>query len=279
MGTHCTMPFHLSEDNGGHKVPCGKCYACKQRRAIGWSLRLLNENKYIMSSYFVTLTYNTHFVPITKKGFMTLKTTDVQLFFKRLRKQEKQCGNNLKITYFLAGEYGSQTKRPHYHIIMYNLQEPLNLVKAWAIKSKPIGDIHVGQVTGASIGYCLKYISKEKTIPMHENDDRKPEFSLMSKRLGIRYLDTHTRWHNNDATKRCYIPLEDGLKAPMPRYYKDKIFSEESKEEIAYYYHQLHQKNIDEILASGQCPEQLRLMNHEAGKTKQKIKSKQKEKL
>ncbi len=40
----------------------------------------------------------------------------MQLFIKRLRKYF----NNNKIKYFYCGEYGTQTLRPHYHMIVYN---------------------------------------------------------------------------------------------------------------------------------------------------------------
>jgi len=43
---------------------------------------------------------------------------DVQLFVKRLRKDQDARGL-AKIRYYLVGEYGDQTKRPHYHAAIF----------------------------------------------------------------------------------------------------------------------------------------------------------------
>ena len=71
-------------------LPCGRCYPCTMRRVSGWSFRLVQEDKRAYSSSFLTLTYNTKHVPLSKKGFMTLRKTDLQSFFKRLRYYEKE---------------------------------------------------------------------------------------------------------------------------------------------------------------------------------------------
>lgn len=105
---------------------------------------------------------------------MTIEKTAMQLFFKRLRKAHGKS----KIKYFCVGEYGGKTNRPHYHAIVFNADIQL-IPAAWKL-----GHIHYGNVSGASIGYCLKYMAKKGKIPMHANDDRLPEFALMSKNLG-----------------------------------------------------------------------------------------------
>jgi len=43
---------------------------------------------------------------------------DVQLFIKRLRKEQDSRGSS-KIKYYLVGEYGDLTKRPHYHAAIF----------------------------------------------------------------------------------------------------------------------------------------------------------------
>lgn len=152
---------------------------------------------------------------------MSLDKTDVQKFIKRYRKHDKK--NVIK--YYAVGEYGSNTRRPHYHLIMFNADESI-IDKAWRKENVPIGQIHIGKLTEASAGYTLKYITKEKTVGKFSRDDRAPEFSLMSKKLGANYLTTKMlRWHKTDLLNRYYLPLLDGKKASMPRYYKEKIYS------------------------------------------------------
>lgn len=155
-------------------VPCGKCPKCLSRRISGWSFRLMREFEapHTESGHFVTLTYDTAHVPITDNGFMSVQKRDCQLFFKRLRKAHPPNSN---IRYYLAAEYGGKTKRPHYHAIMFNVNREL-IQPAWAL-----GSVHYGTLTVASVGYTLKYMCKPKRIPAHRNDDRVPEFSLMSK--------------------------------------------------------------------------------------------------
>lgn len=179
----CITPFY-KKDNPGIPLPCGKCPECCKRRASGWSFRLEKEGENFPLSYFVTLTYDTSHVPITEKGFMSLNKRDVQLFIKRLRKK-----HNGPLKYYCAGEYGTKYGRPHYHLITFNAQQS-HIVEAWTDQQgKAIGSVYFGTVEAASIGYTLKYISKERIIPIHANDDRLPEFSLMSKGLGANYIN------------------------------------------------------------------------------------------
>lgn len=215
-------------------VPCGKCPECKGQRVSGWSFRLRQEEKRSESAIFATLTYNTKHVPIADSGYMQLSRRDLQLFFKRLRKEHSKTSSS-KVKYYACGEYGGKTNRPHYHAIIYNATiNEINAAWRDPKTKKEIGEVHFGDVTGASIGYVLKYMQKEPRIPMHRNDDRCPEFALMSKRLGDNYMtDRIKKWHKSDLPNRMYINLEDGKKATMPRYYKDKIYSDEERKVIA----------------------------------------------
>lgn len=206
-------------------VPCGKCPACIKRRTSAWSFRLMQEDKASTCSLFLTLTYDPMKVPITRNGFATLDKRDVQLFLKRLRKSHPK---NVSIKYYAVGEYGGKTKRPHYHIILYNADTRL-IQAAWSL-----GHIHYGQVTGASVGYTLKYMMKSgPRIPAHRNDDRIPQFGLMSKGLGKSYVTSAmVNWHHADKHNRMYCNISDGKKIAMPRYLKEKIYNEHERRAI-----------------------------------------------
>lgn len=175
--TQCMTPFTVKDKKTKESipVPCGKCPNCRARRVSGWSFRLMQEDKHSFDSSFITLTYDTRFVPITASGFMGLKKRDLQLFFKRLRKASPA---EPKIKYYAVGEYGGRTMRPHYHIILFNASIH-KIQEAWNL-----GQVHYGKVSGASVGYTLKYMNKKGKVPMHRNDDRQPEFALMSKNWG-----------------------------------------------------------------------------------------------
>lgn len=223
----CATPFIVKKDGKEIPVPCGKCPICKKRRVSGWSFRLMQQDKISISSMFITLTYDNKNVPITPKGFMSLYKQDLQLFFKRLRwAHSRSSGSGIK--YYACGEYGGQTLRPHYHVILFNSRIEL-IQDAWRL-----GHIHYGTLTPASVGYTLKYMCKVGKIPMHKNDDRLKEFALMSKGLGANYLsDAIVQYHKADLVNRMHLTIEDGKKVSMPRYYKDKLYDSIERELIA----------------------------------------------
>jgi hypothetical protein len=226
MSTRCVTPFYKKLElvkgvqTGYIPFPCGKCPPCVRRRVSGWAFRLNKQSEQSNSAHFVTLTYNDEHITKTKNGLDTLVKADLQKFFKRLRKLTKE-----KISYYAVGEYGTDGQRPHYHIILFNANEKI-VENAWTIDNNVLGNIHFGDAGDASVGYTLKYISKDKKVPMFNGDDRQKEFALMSKGLGKGYLtDQMIKWHTKgNIENKVYLPLKDGKKACMPRYYKEKLW-------------------------------------------------------
>jgi len=235
----CDTPFYKKPDGYLRDIPlpCGKCPVCKQKRVSQWAFRLMEEEKVSSSAFFVTLTYDTKYVPITPNGYMSLRKKDVQDFMKRLRKRESN-----KLRYYLAGEYGENFSRPHYHMIIFNLSDIDNLEKAWTV-----GYIHIGNVTGASVAYTAKYIDKDKRIPLHGRDDRVPEFSLMSKGLGCSYLTPAiVNYHKADLT-RCFVKTLDGHAVALPRLFRNRIYTDQEKEDQIKIIRQLKEKERNEL--------------------------------
>lgn len=232
----CLTPFQTKENK---LVPCGKCPRCKARNVSAWSFRLMTEYKRAYTADWITLTYDPMkmyngltrkgkaITRITPKGWMTLCKKDVQLFIKKLRQAHGKSWSH-PIRYFCVGEYGGRFNRPHYHITIFNARREL-LQEAWGL-----GQLFYGEVTYASTGYTLKYMMKPGKIPMHQNDDRVKEFRIMSKGLGSNYLTpAMIKWHKADLANRMYIPIEDGKKISMPRYYKDKLYNTEERQVIS----------------------------------------------
>lgn len=254
----CYTPFNVKDCNGNIvPVPCGKCELCVKRKVSQWSFRLMNEDRYSTSAHFITLTYDSKHCPVTNNGFMGLDRNALPSYFKRLRtdtyryyeiakKQSRYVSGRLQplsIKYYGVGEYGSKSGRPHYHAIIFNA-EINKLANAWRCCSpqcgcgKLMGDIHYGTVSGASVGYTLKYMSK-KWHPKHSNDDRYPQRAWMSKHLGAKYLTPQVvQWHKLDLENNMHLTLKDGRKISMPRYYKDKIYSKEERGYLKGYFEQ-----------------------------------------
>ncbi|AXH77880.1 MAG: replication initiator protein [Microviridae sp.] len=229
----CMTPIHLKTLVGEYcPVPCGKCPTCLSRRISGWAFRLQQEEKVCTSSHFLTLTYSTLHLPLLANSRNTLVKKDLQLFFKRLRKRNR---NQLK--YYAVGEYGGQTERAHYHMILFNA-ELKTIQPSWEL-----GEINYGEVNEASIRYVLNYMEKKK--PIADLFGRQAEFSLMSKGLGSNYLTNNMKnWHKSDLLERAYLPDKGGKKIHMPRYYKEKLYNELEREKIAT--HQMRSHLLDQ---------------------------------
>jgi hypothetical protein len=186
-------------------VPCGKCQECLQRRAEQWIFRIEQQMKVSVSAHFVTLTYSDQNIPITEcihndqpLYLPTLVRKDFQNFMKRLRKMQP----TITIKYYMCGEYGGRTGRPHYHAIILN-SDIEKIHAAWR-KSEvtgvdgqgipirtytQIGMVNRGEVTPASIAYTVKYMQKGSWLKSGKYgnldvDTREKEFSLMSKEWG-----------------------------------------------------------------------------------------------
>jgi len=206
-------------------VPCGKCAACISNKRNDWATRLRLEAKYQNSAYFITLTYSNDNIPIgqipNQDGELlyqlpTLVKKDIQDFMKRVRKGLKE-----KVKYFVVGEYGSKTWRPHYHLLLFGIEKTGIRLKKYILEKWDKGLIDIGVVTPASIRYCTNYIIQKADF---QNPYIESPFALMSKGLGKQYLEKHTHKHKRDL-ERNYIVFEDGQKSRVPRYFRNKMLT------------------------------------------------------
>lgn len=245
------------------EVPCGKCIACLVNKRNDWSFRLEQEHKASKSSLFVTLTYDQKHCP--SDGSLDKK--HLQLYLKRLRKKD---GTN-KIRYYAVGEYGGQSLRPHYHLLLFNASEE-HARAAWSDhKGNPVGIVHIGRVTTASVAYVTKYVVQPDLAIPHL---QKP-FSVMSRAYGIggKYLtDEMVGWHRAD--DRNYTMRFD-VKGRLPRFYRDKIWYrsedktrvseagkklvlEQRDKELAYYQN-AHPENWEKVMRESRTAMLLRV--------------------
>ena len=68
---NCMRPILVDDPHDKRSkmfVPCGRCAACLSNRANDWVTRLRAETQAATSAYFVTLTYEDHFLPHDKNG-------------------------------------------------------------------------------------------------------------------------------------------------------------------------------------------------------------------
>lgn len=253
----CILPSTVrSKDGKTSVVPCGKCPACRQRRAQDWIFRLRQEDRVHSSSVFATLTYSPANIPLSLAGYMTLVKKDYQLFMMRLRKNT----GKKTIKYYACGEYGSTTWRPHYHAIIFDVTFD-EVHEAWGK-----GQIYIGAVNGDSIAYTAKYMCKPRSIPQHEKDDRVPEFSLMSKNLGANYLSPAMHQFY-ESTGNTFLIDEGGYKQALPRYYRERLFTPEERENQNEKAQSAHSMKLEELIEEAGGIENYYRNRHESIKT------------
>lgn len=217
----CYDPFFHKEQNMHFK--CGKCYDCRMERIRQWAFRLCKEAERSSSAFFITLTLAPKHIQRSPNGFKTLDKRQLQLYWKRLRKTQKT-----KIKYYAVGEYGTQNKRPHYHAIVYNVEDVEQINKCWQL-----GYVYIDAVNTNTTAYVAKYCMKSNWIKKHKNDDRLPEFSVMSNDIGTNYLtEAVKKWHTENGQDAYYIPLLGGQKVSIPKSFKEKLYTKEEREHI-----------------------------------------------
>ena len=240
----CIKPISLEADEvntitgyAKNVVPCGKCFNCIRRNADEWTFRLKLELEEAETAAFTTFTYNDQNLPYSKNGLPIFDYQDHAKVMKRIRKNY-DFHPRFPLKYFGVSEYGSTTQRPHFHHIFFNLPEEL-ITPIWndekAIQEFPKlsriwkkGNVTCDVVTGARIGYITGYLQKNISDRNYNpNDDRPKEKRYPSKGLGKSFLqrDNQIAWYKKHLTP--YLVKEGGEKMAMPRYFKNKIYSEE----------------------------------------------------
>lgn len=160
---HCYRPveIYVQDSYTGYLVKrmvnCGSCYYCRNNHINEWVTRCYAHLQDYKNAYFVTLTYSPYYhADSPLDNYMLNYLQDAlfvyddfndrhrlgwnpcvlvkkhyQDFFKRLR---RYTGLD-DITYIIAGEYGSEFGRPHFHAIIFtNGVLSLNDIRrAWSV--------------------------------------------------------------------------------------------------------------------------------------------------
>lgn len=240
-------------------IPCGQCIGCRIRQREDWTTRIeLEARDYPKEEvWFITLTYDDDHVPgmIVKTGEIMRKVQytwkpgekspssvqillyeDIQKFLKRLRKAYSG-----KLRYFVAGEYGEQTARPHYHMILYGWKptDLKNLYKIhhngyytskWLADLWGMGQIQIAQAVPETYRYVAGYVTKKmyeidgkKANAYYELGQTKP-FACMSLKPGLG--DKYYQEHKAEIWRQGYIQCSNGKQAQIPRYYEKQMEAE-----------------------------------------------------
>lgn len=211
------------------RIPCGDCIGCQEKYSKEWAVRCMLEAQRYPENYFITLTYDEFHLPMEgelvnpKTGEIfeddgtwltgTLIPEHMKKFIKDIRAYWKYHYKHDGIRFFACGEYGGQSQRPHYHLIMFNLPlkaKDLKVYKAnkdgTILYTHPIiekiwgkGFITIAQVNWDTCAYTARYVMKKMKgkIPIEESfrSGKIPEFIRMSRMPGIAsdYFDENAK--------------------------------------------------------------------------------------
>lgn len=254
---------YITVSKGIH-VPCGKCEFCLKRKRSEWLMRLEHEADVSCSSLFITLTYNDQNVPITYEGRQSLFKRDLTNFLKRLRyyhtkrRKSLKTQGNRSMKYFAIGEYGSDTFRPHYHVLLFHAE---NLTREEIDKTWYYGFTKIDPVSKKRINYITKYMitDSDKTY-----DDINAQFMVSSQELGIDYVNQRAEYHRKSG--KDYI-IKNGKNLRLPRYYMHKIYSKgerlmKAHEELKKA-DKFHEEQIEDLEKRGYNPYEIRQLQTE----------------
>lgn len=156
------ISFHEKKNHREIQIPCGKCVGCRFEIVDAWAFRCMAEAQLHRNNHFITLTYDDDHLPVDEQ----LDHREWQLFAKKLRAKHGP------FRFFMCGEYGEQTQRPHYHALLFGLDIP-DLVKCNSVyaqhdvfESESVGKVWgkgravIGSVTHESARYCAGYAQK-----------------------------------------------------------------------------------------------------------------------
>ena len=260
------------------QIPCGQCIECRLARSREWADRMEMEKEFWADDwcYFLTLTYDNDHLP-TDHRFPTvpsLEPDDVRLFMDRLRSYFR---DNFKFTgmrFYLCGEYGTKTHRPHYHIIAFNC--PVYLFKDIVhlfnnfqgdpfYISKRLDDIWgkgfvcFSNVTWDTCCYTARYVTKKlykSDLTDIDGTDYElpylPEFSRASNRPGIGA--PYWASHADKIIENRGIQLKSGRFVPIPRYFKKLLKASDEETFYRLQSESLDYANLRYDQLISQCP-------------------------
>lgn len=223
-GTLTYKQLTSSPELTGLELPCRKCLACRLSTAREKAIRCWHESQMWDNSIFLTLTYDDAHLRSPRLDY-----SDFQDFMKSLRAHVGHTPES-RIGVMVTGEYGEQTKRPHWHAILFNYR-PADATHKYTshsgdsvYSSQEIdslwekGATEFGTVTIDSSSYVARYAAKKLVHGPDQSHDFHPIHRTSSKHaIGKAWIEKY--WESTFALGYVYLP--NGSKAGIPRYYKD----------------------------------------------------------
>lgn len=207
-------------------IGCGNCIECKKMKAREWQVRLSEEIKDYKNGIFVTLTFSDEKINELKEKYKTNEANELAKIAVRKFLDRWIYNKKTSVRHWLVTELGHEkSERIHLHGILFTNESKEEIERIWENGFVGIGD-YVNQRT---INYITKYILKID----NDHKEYKP-IILNSKGTGIGYIKNGRYKHNiykGEETRDYYI-LPNGQKINLPIYYRNKIYTEEQREQL-----------------------------------------------
>lgn len=250
----CVSPILVRSGNGVVLASCGRCMSCciARRSALEFlcNKELQEVYKRGLGASMLTLTYNDLHLPV-KDGHMTLVKSDLQKYLKRVR-YYASLDNIPYFKYIGCGEYGGQTKRPHYHLVFLGLSD--FLAKKYTYKAWLFGFPQIGALRSGGIRYVTKYITKSRSDreleKVYDTFGVEKPFIVRSQKIARDYLNEHALEISNSG----YTFKSHGKVRLFPkpvRDYVEKITGVSQREAVMQYMNNIntHGLSLDDYLA------------------------------
>lgn len=267
---------YLAKNQLIQTIPCHNCWACNLTKSAEWATRNMLETLEHEHCYFLTLTYDDEHLPIPEymeytevlKEATEIKERKVRVendgtwtdgtlypehvtqFINSIRKHfERQDITGIR--YFYCGEYGEQTHRPHYHMLLYGV--PLDLSQNYSYHidknfkehwKNPLIDHYwkhgmhdIANLEWSCAAYVSRYCTKKlNNEPLsgkwYAEHGKIKEFIRMSRKpgIGMKYYQLHKLdIYKNDSMVMKTVKGNTGSFKPPKAF--DRLFKEEYPEE------------------------------------------------
>ena len=276
----CYRPLHITANNVyrntnvsacSYDVPCGRCESCRDAYRNMWKCRLWHEldDTYKKGglAVFLTFTYNNAHLPcicINGIDVPCFNHKDVKTFLNRLKVRMYLLYGKNSYKYFIAMEYGKNTKRQHLHGL-FTLASGVNwhifvelcrelwcygfmfpkYDKRKCAYVKDNGDDDCPKIRDVVKGsvYVSKYVTKDLSYFQIPEVDYAVNYDktfnrkfgpkhYQSNNLGISILNKVNLSDNNDVvsflTNGITVPYSK-TRIPVPRYIKKKLLFDNVK--------------------------------------------------
>lgn len=221
-------------------IGCQQCLECRKQKARQWQVRLLEDLKQHKNGKFVTFTFSNEWIsqfynhPIIKEleGYEkdnAAATLAVRLFLERFR---KRYGHSLR-HWFVTELGGNGTENVHIHGIIWTNIDLHTIEKIWKYgmmwKGKEMYGKLINYVNERTANYITKYVHKVDVKHKYYKS-----IVLTSPGIGRCFKGTINSQNNRFQGKNTveYYRSSTGHKIAMPIYFRNKLYTEEQREQL-----------------------------------------------